>query len=167
MCLAFGSERCYDRDTDNKPIDLKEVITMKKTAICAIALFVCTLTAIGCLAGCGSAGNSAKTETTAAVTTAATAATESAATAVAADSEIIGSWDSEEAPGTVYTFNQDGTGQLDASGSILSFTFTEQNGRVAISYGGSKTPEIYECDIFGGKLIMNATDGTSYTYIKK
>ena len=136
------------------------------TVIGAIMIYACTLTATFCFTGCESTSNNSNTGTTAAVTTVSvTTAQKSVITAV--KSAIIGSWDSELAPGTVYTFKEDGTGQLDATGSIINFTYTDKSGKVEITYEGTKTPEIYGCTVTDGKLTMNAGDGTSYTYVKK
>ena len=143
--------------------------TNKRTAatvIGAIIIFACTLTSTFSFTVCGSTSDNSNTGTTEAATTVSvTTAKKSVITAV--KSAIIGSWDSELAPGTVYTFKEDGTGELDATGSIINFTYTDKSGKVEITYEGTKTPEIYGCTVKDEKLTMNADDGTSYTYIKK
>ena len=83
-------------------------------------------------------------------------------------SSIIGSWDSIEAPGTVYTFNEDGTGALDASGVIMNFTYVDKDGKVEITYEGTDTALVCEYTVKDNVLSLIDTEmGTTLTYNKK
>ena len=113
---------------------------MKRTTISGIALTLCVLFAASCFAACGSGGKTA----------------------------LIGSWESIEAPGTVYTFNEDGTGTLDASGAVMNFTYTDKDGKLDITYEGASAPQTSTYTIKDGVLSItdNATQST-LTYNKK
>ena len=111
---------------------------MKRTVISMIALTLCVLLSASCLAACG------------------------------AKSALIGSWDSIEAPGTVYTFNADGSGTLDASGSVLKFTYTDKDGMLTLTYEGSSTPQTSAYTVKDNVLSLTDTEyGTTLTYKKK
>ena len=115
---------------------------MKRTTVSIIALTLCVLFAASCFAACGSA-NGAK-------------------------SALIGSWDSVEAPGTVYTFNEDGTGTLDASGAVMNFTYTDKDGKLDLTYEGTSAPVTNTYTIKDN--VLSITDDamqTTLTYNKK
>lgn len=115
---------------------------MKRTTMSVIALTLCVLFAASCFAACGSTNNG--------------------------KSALIGSWESAEAPGTVYTFNADGTGTLDANGSILNFTYTDKDGKIEYTYEGSGTPQTDEYTIKDNVLSLTSADyGTTINYNKK
>ena len=57
------------------------------------------------------------------------------------NAELIGTWESQESAGTYYTFNEDGTGSLSGDGYSLSFSFTDKDGVIAITYTGSTTAQ--------------------------
>lgn len=119
---------------------------MKKSTISVIALILCALFATCCFTGCGS--------TTEANTNNSTSA-------------IVGSWDSNEAPGTVYTFNEDGTGALSGDGYELTFTYTEKDGTVELTYEGASV-QIYEYTIENDTLSLTDVEiGSAITYSKK
>lgn len=58
-----------------------------------------------------------------------------------ASASIVGSWASEEFNGTfVYTFNEDGTGNYDAAGAAMPFTYTITDDKLSIQYEGYDSP---------------------------
>lgn len=134
---------------------------MKKTTIGAVALALCTLFAVFCFTGCNSESSSSNTEMTAAATTA------QETTSAAAKSELTGSWDSQEAPGTVYTFNVDGTGQLSFDDIISKFTFTEKDGKITLTYEDVAAPQTFEYSVKDGVPSMTDEYGATITYAKK
>ena len=104
---------------------------MKRTKLSVIALTLGTLISVCCFAGCGNASISSSTETTAAATTAAPETT------AAAKSALIGTWDSQEAAGTSYTFNEDGTGSINVGGTSMPFNYVDKGDSIELSYNGS------------------------------
>ncbi|MBQ3265042.1 MAG: hypothetical protein IJH07_04620 [Ruminococcus sp.] len=128
---------------------------MKKTIITSIALSLCALTAAFCFTACGSANNSSDGTTT-------TAAVE---TTEAAKAALVGTWESAEAPGTYYTFNEDGTGSLDGTGYSTAFKYVDKGTKVEIIYGEATTGDESDYTIKGdtltiGGLTYKKTDGT-------
>ena len=111
---------------------------MKKTAISVIAIALCLVMTALCLASCGS------------------------------KSAVIGSWDSKEAPGTVYTFSEDGTGVLDASGTEMKFTYVEKDNTLEITYEGAQSAQVYEYTVKDDVLSLNdKNSGSTIDYKKK
>ena len=57
--------------------------------------------------------------------------------------EIVGEWKNDTAySGLVftYTFNEDGTGQYDAAGNIMPFTYETDDDKISILYEGNTDP---------------------------
>ena len=121
---------------------------MTRKLISTLALTLCVLMTVFCFAACGNSGNSDTSDS--------------------GKSTLVGTWESVEAPGTAYIFNDDGTGALDASGTKLNFTYEDKGASVEIAYEGTSSADVYEYTIEGSKLSMTDT-GTStvYTYTKK
>ena len=115
---------------------------MKRTIISVIALTLCLLFAASCFVACGGSDNG--------------------------KSALIGSWDSVEAPGTVYTFNEDGSGTLDASGTVLKFTYTDKDGKLDLTYEGTTAPLTSTYTIKDSVLsVTDDSTQTTLTYKKK
>jgi len=54
---------------------------------------------------------------------------------------IVGAWASESFSGAyVYTFNEDGTGNYDAAGTDMPFTYTIDDSNLSILYDGDTLP---------------------------
>ena len=134
---------------------------MKKITIGAIALSLSAITAAFCLTACGNSDNSSgSTETTVAATTAAVETTE------AAKSALIGTWDSVEAPGTYYTFNEDGTGIIGGEGYTMKIAYVDKGTSVEITSEGTTSALVWNYTIEGDKLAMKDEDGATLTYTK-
>ena len=115
---------------------------MKKKLICILALTLCVITALLCLASCGSSDGK--------------------------KSALVGTWAANEAEGMSYVFNEDGTGKWDAGDYAMNFTYTEKDGVIELTYDGATTAQKWEYTIDGSTLTMKETDsGTTLTYTKK
>ena len=77
---------------------------------------------------------------------------------------IVGSWDHS---GYVYTFNKDGSGNYDALGTKMEFTYEDKGDKVAIKYTGNTKATDYEYKIEGKKLIIKDSFGNDVEYTKK
>ncbi len=140
---------------------------MKKITIGAIAISLSAITAAFALTGCGnSGGSSSSTETTAAATTAAVETTAAPATTEAAKSVLIGTWDSVEAPGTYYTFNEDGTGVIGGEGYTIKMNYVDKGASVELTSEGNTSALVWNYTIEGDKLSMTDADGATLTYTK-
>lgn len=118
---------------------------MKRTTISVIALTLCLLFAASCFAACGSSNGSDNNK-----------------------SALIGTWESVEAPGTSYTFGEDGKGSLDANGSVMNFTYTDKDGKLELTYDGTSSAQVSNYTIKDNVLsITDAEYGTTLTYNKK
>lgn len=115
---------------------------MKKTIVNGIVLILSVMLAAISLASCGSADSK---------------------------SVIIGSWDSVEAPGTVYVFNEDGTGALEMDGvTTMNYTYTEKDSEIEISYEGVVEPQVYTYKLNDTTLtLIDKSTDTAIDYIKK
>ena len=114
---------------------------MKKKLICTLALALCVVTAVVCLASCG--GSEKK-------------------------SALVGTWAANEAEGMSYVFNEDGTGKWDAGDYAMNFTYTEKDGVIELTYDGAPTAQKWEYTIDGSTLSMKEADsGVTLTYTKK
>ena len=77
---------------------------------------------------------------------------------------IIGSW----AHGSyVYTFNKDKTGNYEAYGNKMEFTYTDDGKKVKILYTGNTMASEYAYRIEGKKLIIKDSFDNDVEYIKK
>ena len=150
----------------------------KATALICAAMLTCSLAACGektetneTTATTAAATESVTTTaaeqaTTAAVTEAVTDATTEAAKADASDSDIVGSWE-YEGGGFTYTFNDDGTGVYDLVGSQMKFTYTAENGVLAITYEGADAPIELEYELSGDTLNVKDSMGSDTIYKRK
>ena len=77
---------------------------------------------------------------------------------------IIGSW---EHGSYIYTFNKDKTGNYEAYGNKMEFTYEDDGKKVTILYTGNTTPSSYEYHIEGKKLIIKDSFDNDVEYIKK
>lgn len=125
---------------------------MQKSTISIIALMLCALFATFCFTACGSGDNSSS---------------KSAADSSSSKSALVGSWESDEAAGTIYTFNSDGTGTLSGDGYKTNFTYTEKDGKLEYTYEGSSEKPSDEYTIEGNKLSLKDKYGATITYTKK
>lgn len=139
---------------------------MKKITIGAIAISLSAITAAFCLTACGNSDKSSSTETTAAATTAAVETTAAPATTEAAKSALIGTWDSVEAPGTYYTFNEDGTGVIGGEGYTIKMNYVDKGASVELTSEGNTSALVWNYTIEGDKLSMTDADGATLTYTK-
>ncbi|MBQ9673534.1 MAG: hypothetical protein IJV39_02790 [Ruminococcus sp.] len=129
---------------------------MKKIVITSVALSLCALTAVFCFTACGNADNSSDSTTT----TAAVETTEAAKTA------LVGTWESVEAPGTSYTFNEDGTGSLNGEGYSTEFKYVDKGSKVEFIYGETTTGEENDYTIKGDTLSLTSEGYGTLTYKK-
>ena len=77
---------------------------------------------------------------------------------------LVGSWDHD---GYVYTFNEDKTGNYDAKGTKMEFTYEDKGDKVSILYKGNTAASEFEYKIDGKKLIIKDSFGTDVEYTKK
>ena len=83
-------------------------------------------------------------------------------------SSLIGSWASVEVPGTLFIFNGDGTGCLDANGTIMNFSYTDNGSKVEITYEGTSTAQVNEYNVKENILLLSNPDyDSALTYRKK
>ena len=89
-------------------------------------------------------------------------------TAPAVASAIVGTWESIEAPGTSYTFNADGTGELKSDDLTIKLTYADEDAKLTINYIVSSDPQVWTYTIEGDTLTMTEQDtGTVLAYTKK
>lgn len=114
---------------------------MKKKLICALALTLCVMTALICLASCGSSDKK---------------------------SALVGTWTANEAEGAAYIFNEDGTGKWDMGDFAMNFTYVDKGSTVEITYEGATDAQTWEYTVSDKALTMKDNDtGTTLTYTKK
>ena len=148
---------------------------MKK--ISKIAVVVMALAMMVTLAACGSnnsSKSSSKTSESSAsekTTSAAEKTTSAAEETTEAEKEanvLVGSWDSVDTPGTIYTFNEDNTGNLLVLNSEVPFTYEIKDNTVTLSSEIDKgNPDTFVFAVEGDKLTLTSNDGTSLTFTKK
>ncbi|MBQ7491627.1 MAG: hypothetical protein IJT76_03380 [Clostridia bacterium] len=81
---------------------------------------------------------------------------------------IVGSWAFDATNSAfVYTFNSDGTGNYDAAGMVMSFTYTVREGKLSILYDGNTETFETEYRISNQTLIMKDSFGSDVVYRKK
>ena len=147
-----------------------------KTAFFKVIAVMCAVMLVLSLAACGNNSTPAETEAAAVENDAAAPADTEAAPAddadaapaadAAADTGIEGSWEYESG-GYIYTFNADGTGTYDISGTIMNFTYTADGSVLAITYEGSDAPMELEYEIDGDKLNVKDSMGSDTIYYRK
>lgn len=81
------------------------------------------------------------------------------------EATIVGEWKLDS---YVYTFNEDGTGQYDAAGTIMKFTYKTEGEKLSILYDGNTDPFETTYSIDGDKLNVRDSLGkdTIYTRVK-
>ena len=86
----------------------------------------------------------------------------------AAGDPLVGSWASEDFDGAfIYTFNEDGTGNYDASGTDMPFTYTAEDGMLSILFDGDTMSLDTEYTIDGTKLTVKDSMGEDVIYNKQ
>ena len=71
---------------------------------------------------------------------------------------IVGNWYYND--NTFYTFNEDGTGSYTAFGNAAgTFTYTEGEGKLTLSYEGTTTPTVLNYKLEGETLTILAGEG--------
>ena len=118
---------------------------MKRNVLSVIALTLCVLMTVLCLAACGGSGDSNSD----------------------AQSALIGTWNANEAENAAYVFAEDGVGKwvLSDEGIEMNFNYTDNGTSVEIIYEGASEGMIWNYTIDGSLLTMTDTDtGTVLTY---
>lgn len=110
---------------------------------------------------------SSETTTTAAGATTA-AESGSRETVEAADKNIVGNWASRDFDGLfIYTFNEDGTGNYDASGTQMPFTFTMEGDKLSVLFDSDTDSFDTVYKIEGNTLTIKDSLGEDVIYDKK
>ena len=129
---------------------------MKKKMMQALVIAVSAAFAVCGFTGCtGGSGSKAESKTESGTESKAESKTESRAESKTEASSLIGSWDSVEAPGTVYTFNEDGTAILDMQGIEMRFTYTDKDGDLTLKSEASGAEEKFTYTISGNILSLH------------
>ena len=83
-------------------------------------------------------------------------------------SPLVGTWTANEAEGSSYIFNDDGSGAWDmGEGATMNFSYADKGTTVEITYEGSSSTQTWEYTINGSTLTMKDTDtGTVMTYTR-
>ena len=82
-------------------------------------------------------------------------------------SPIVGSWESDEAAGVIYTFNEDGTGALKGEGYEISYTYTVKDDTLTLVYSDSNSEQTFNYKIENNVLSITDSNGATITYTKK
>ena len=77
---------------------------------------------------------------------------------------LVGKWDYS---GFVYTFEKDGTGNYDALGTIMNFTYEYDGNKLSILYDDATVPFDTEYRIEGNTLIIKDSLDEEVRYEKK
>ena len=110
---------------------------------------------------------SSETTTTAAGATTA-AESGSRETVEAADKNIVGNWASRDFDGLfIYTFNEDGTGNYDAAGTQMPFTFTMEGDKLSVLFDSDTDSFDTVYKIEGNSLTIKDSLGEDVIYDKK
>ena len=81
---------------------------------------------------------------------------------------IVGDWASEDFDGIfVYTFNEDGTGNYDAAGTDLPFTYTVDGDKLSILFDGDDISFDTTCTISGDALTIKDSLDEDVVYKRK
>lgn len=76
---------------------------------------------------------------------------------------IVGSWKYDGADYT-YTFNEDGTGDYNAAGTKMEFTYKTEDNKISILYTGNTAPFETEYSINGDTLNIIDSFGSDTLY---
>ena len=79
---------------------------------------------------------------------------------------IVGSWKYEGADYT-YTFNEDKTGEYNAAGNKMEFTYELDGNKISILYTGNTAPFETEYEIKGDELNVKDSFGNDTIYKRK
>ena len=86
----------------------------------------------------------------------------------AGNTDIIGSWESVDSPGSFYSFNQKNKGFFDSDGMIMNFTYKIDGNKLEITWEGSSDPQIWEFKIVNNILgLKNEGSDAILSYKKK
>ena len=77
---------------------------------------------------------------------------------------LVGEWDYN---GFVYTFNEDGTGNYNALGATMEFTYTTEGTKLSILYDGTTAPFETEYKIEDNKLTIKDSFDEDVVYNRK
>lgn len=81
---------------------------------------------------------------------------------------LVGSWASKDYSGRyIYTFNEDGTGNYDAAGTKMDFTYKIEDGKISILYTGNTAPFETTYTIDGNTLNIVDSFGKDTLYTRK
>ncbi|MBQ3265593.1 MAG: hypothetical protein IJH07_07430 [Ruminococcus sp.] len=80
---------------------------------------------------------------------------------------IVGSWESDEASGVIYTFNEDGTGSLAGEGYEMTLTYTLKDDTISFTYNGGSEVQTFNYKIENNVLSIIDPEGGTITYSKK
>ena len=81
---------------------------------------------------------------------------------------LVGDWASQDYSGAfIFTFNEDGTGNYDAAGTQMPFTYTAEDGQLSILYDGDTLPFESEYTVEGTVLTMKDSLGEDVIYNKQ
>jgi hypothetical protein len=79
---------------------------------------------------------------------------------------VVGTWE-YELGSYIYTFNKDGTGNYDAAGTKMDFTYTDDGKTLSILFAGNTEPTELPYKIEGSKITITDSFGTDAVYNKK
>lgn len=79
---------------------------------------------------------------------------------------IIGSWESVDISGAIYTFEEGGKGSYTFAGASMDFTYTDDGTAVTIQYPNSDAPNVFKYTIEGKKLNIEDSFGSIVVYEK-
>lgn len=83
------------------------------------------------------------------------------------DDRLYGKWQSEKKSNYVYTFNADGTGQYDMGGNVLELTYTNEDGKITLSFiQEGYTPVTLSYELDGDRLNIKDSYGKDTFYIR-
>ena len=89
-------------------------------------------------------------------------------TACAAEASIVGSWGMTQDEYTyTYTFNEDGTGVIAASGISLNFTWESADGKVTLKTELADEAVTMDYSISGDKLTLISEEGEESVLTKQ
>lgn len=80
---------------------------------------------------------------------------------------IIGSWESVDISGAIYTFEEGGKGGYTFAGAFVDFTYEDDGTAVTIQYPNSDAPNVFKYTIEGNKLLIEDSFGSIVEYKKK
>ncbi len=84
------------------------------------------------------------------------------------ENTIVGEWVSEEYNGSfIYTFKEDGSGNYDASGVQMPFTYTLEGDKLSITYEGDTDPFNTTYSIKDNKLTIKDSFDEDVVYDRK